>query len=135
MKLANWRAIRASYRLYVVTDIWHKMLRVFIFFERSERNFRKRPDFDSIHEEDPELLKDEALARFKEINLRRSGVKVTGEQLAKHPISIFFGDISNGLKHRCVCRAPIRPLTGIGSPCNIGGIDRVTLAHYIPAAR
>ena len=86
--------------LYIVTDIWHKMLRGFVFFERSERNFLKHPDFDSIKEEDPELVKDEALVRFKEIYLRRSNVKVTGDDLTNHPINIFFEDIRNGLKHR-----------------------------------
>lgn len=82
------------------TDIWHKMLRGFVFFERSERNFLKHPDFDSIKEEDPELIKDGPLLKFKEIYLRRSNVKATGEELAKHPIDIFFEDIRHGLRYR-----------------------------------
>ncbi len=86
--------------LNFVTDIWHKMLRGFVFFERSERNFLKHPDFDSIKEEDPELIKDEPLVRFKELYLKRSGVKATGDELTKHPISIFFEDIRSGLKYR-----------------------------------
>ena len=56
--------------LYFVTGIWEKMLRGFVFFERSERNFLKHPDFDSFKEEDPELVKDETLARFKEVYLQ-----------------------------------------------------------------
>ena len=84
--------------LYFVTGIWEKMLRGFVFFERSERNFLKHTDFDSFKEEDPELVKDETLARFKEIYLKRSNVKATGAELAKHPISIFFEDIRKGLK-------------------------------------
>ena len=58
--------------LYFVTGIWEKMLRGFVFFERSERNFLKHPDFDSFKEEDPELVKDETLARFEEVYLQRS---------------------------------------------------------------
>src|SRR6202000_3247797 len=36
------------------TQIMERMLRGFVFFERSERNFIKGPEFDSIKEEDPE---------------------------------------------------------------------------------
>ncbi len=74
------------------------MLRGFVFFERSERNFLKHRDFDSFKEEDPELVKDEVLARFKEVYLKRSNVKATGEELAKHPINIFFEDVREGLR-------------------------------------
>jgi hypothetical protein len=84
--------------LYFVTGIWEKLLRGFVFFERSERNFLKHPDFDSFKEEDPELVKDETLARFKQVYLKRSNVKVTGDELAKHPINIFFEDIRAGLR-------------------------------------
>lgn len=84
--------------LYFVTGIWEKMLRGFVFFERSERNFLKHPDFDSFKEEDPELVKDETLARFKDVYLKRSNVKLTGDDLAKHPINIFFEDVRAGLK-------------------------------------
>ena len=45
--------------LYFGTNIWEKMLRGFVFFERAERNFLKHPDFDSFKEEDPELVKEE----------------------------------------------------------------------------
>src|SRR5262249_10207821 len=84
--------------LYFVTGIWEKGLRGFVFFERSERNFLKHTDFDSFKEEDPELVKDETLVRFKEVYLKRSGVKLTGEELAKHPISVFFEDERIGLR-------------------------------------
>jgi hypothetical protein len=86
--------------LYFVTGIWEKMLRGFVFFERSERNFLKHTDFDSFKEEDPELVKDEVLVRFKAVYLKRSNVKATGEDLAKHPINVFFEDVRNGLRHR-----------------------------------
>jgi hypothetical protein len=86
--------------LYFGTGIWEKMLRGFVFFERSERNFLKHADFDSFKEEDPDLTKDETLVRFKEVYLKRSKVTATGEELAKHPISIFFEDIRNGLRNR-----------------------------------
>ncbi len=86
--------------LYFVTGIWEKMLRGFVFFERSERNFLKHVDFDSFREEDPELAKDETLVRFKEAYLKRSNVKLSGDDLAKHPISIFFEDIRNGVRYR-----------------------------------
>ena len=84
--------------LYFSTGIWEKFLRGFVFFERSERNFLKHPDFDSFKEEDPELVKDETLVRFKAVYLRISNVKLTGEALEKHPIHIFFEDVRNGLK-------------------------------------
>ena len=58
--------------LYFVTGIWEKMLRGFVFFERSERNFLKHPDFDSFKEEDPQLVKDDVLARFQQVYLKRS---------------------------------------------------------------
>ncbi len=86
--------------LYFVTDIWQKMLRGFVFFERSERGFLKHPDFNSFKEEDPDLIKEENIKRFKEIYLVRSSVKATGEELNTHPVSIFFDDISAGLKLR-----------------------------------
>ena len=84
--------------LYFATNIWEKMLRGFVFFERSERNFLKHQDFDSFKEEDPDLTKDETLVRFKEAYLKRAGVKLTGDDLAKHPISVFFDDVRTGLK-------------------------------------
>ncbi len=84
--------------LYFVTGIWEKMLRGFVFFERSERNFLKHKDFDEFKEEDPELVRDETLARFQETYLRRANVKATGDELAKHPISVFFTSVRNGLK-------------------------------------
>src|SRR5262249_43388814 len=86
--------------LYFVTGIWEKLLRGFVFFERSERNFLKHPDFDTFKEEDPELVKDAVLARFKEVYLKRSNVKATGDELAKHPINVFFEDIRTGLSRR-----------------------------------
>ena len=86
--------------LYFVTGIWEKLLRGFVFFERSERNFLKHADFDRFREEDPDLVKDETLVRFKEVYLKRSNVKATGEDLAKHPITVFFEDIRNGLRRR-----------------------------------
>ncbi|MCE9562663.1 MAG: DUF1592 domain-containing protein [Planctomycetes bacterium] len=86
--------------LYFVTGIWEKMLRGFVFFERSERNFLKHADFDAFREEDPFLVNDDVLVRFKETYLKRSNVKLTGDELAKHPISIFFEDVRNGLRYR-----------------------------------
>ncbi|MBA4188648.1 MAG: hypothetical protein C0467_11670 [Planctomycetaceae bacterium] len=86
--------------LYFGTGIDEKMLRGFVFFERSERNFLKHPDFDAFREESPDLATDESLVRFKEAYLKRSNVKLTGDQLARHPISIFFDDIRNGIRNR-----------------------------------
>jgi hypothetical protein len=96
--------------LYFVTGIWEKMLRGFVFFERSERNFLKHPDFDSFKEEDPELVKDETLARFKQVYLKRSNVKATGDELAKHPISVFFEDVRAGLRRDSEIRRRAEPL-------------------------
>ena len=106
--------------LYFVTGVTEKMLRGFVFFERSERNFMKHPDFDSIKEEDPELTTDATLDRFEEIYLKRSGVNVEKvsnlleasrkskdvhvgklpHELANHPIHTFFEEFRNGLRRR-----------------------------------
>ncbi|MFM8274799.1 MAG: DUF1592 domain-containing protein [Gemmata sp.] len=96
--------------LYFVTGIWEKMLRGFVFFERSERNFLKHPDFDGFKEEDPELVKDSTLARFQETYLRRAGVKLTGDDLAKHPISVFFADVRQGLTGHAAALNRAEPL-------------------------
>ncbi len=86
--------------LYFVTGIWEKLVRGFVFFERSERNFLKHKDFDEFKEEDPHLTNDDVLERFQKTYLARSNVKLTGADLDKHPISIFFNDIRNGIKYR-----------------------------------
>jgi len=86
--------------LYFVTGVWEKMLRGFVFFERSERNFLKHMDFDSFREEDPDLIKDEVLLRFKEVYLKRANVKLTGAELNQHPISIFFDEVRNGIRFK-----------------------------------
>ncbi len=96
--------------LYFVTGIWEKLLRGFVFFERSERNFLKHPDFDGFKEEDPELVKDATLARFQEVYLRRSNVKATGDELAKHPIGIFFSDVRAGLKWQAAALKRAEPI-------------------------
>lgn len=103
--------------LHFVTGVTEKMLRGFVFFERSERNFMKHPDFDSIKEEDPELTSDETLSRFEMIYLKRSGAKVeqvsnllealkNGQvgnlphEIATHPVHTFFEQFRQGLKRR-----------------------------------
>ena len=86
--------------LYFVTGVTEKMLRGFVFFERSERNFMKHPDFDSIKEEDPELTSDETLNRFEQIYLSRSDVKGSAEEVEKHPVHTFFEEFRQGLKRR-----------------------------------
>jgi len=52
--------------LYFSTKIHDKMLHGFVFFEREERGFLKHPDFNSIREEDPDLVKEENLLRFEQ---------------------------------------------------------------------
>ncbi|HEY1189705.1 MAG TPA: DUF1592 domain-containing protein [Gemmata sp.] len=96
--------------LYFATNIWEKMLRGFVFFERSERNFLKHKDFDGFKEEDPDLVKDETLARFQEAYLRRSNVKATGAELTKHPVTVFFTDIRTGLKDHAAALKRAEPL-------------------------
>ena len=86
--------------LYFSTGIAEKLLRGFVFFERSERNFMKHSDFDAIKEEDPTLVEDVAIVRFRDIYLQRSGVIVTGDKLKEHPIYLFFESIRNGLTKR-----------------------------------
>ncbi|QVL34149.1 DUF1592 domain-containing protein [Telmatocola sphagniphila] len=86
--------------LYFATKITEKMLHGFVFFEREERGFLKHPDFKSFKEEDPDLGKEDNLLRFEQVYLKRSNVKVTGEELEKHPIHAFFEDIRQGLRRR-----------------------------------
>ena len=82
------------------TGIAEKLLRGFVFFERSERNFMKHADFDSIKEEDPKLVEDETLSRFRDIYLERSNVTTSGVELTSHPIHVFFETIRTGLKQQ-----------------------------------
>ena len=86
--------------LHFGTGIAEKLLRGFVFFERSERNFMKHADFDSIKEEDPALVEDATLSRFRDIYLQRSNVKATGDELKQHPVYVFFETIRTGLKQQ-----------------------------------
>jgi hypothetical protein len=86
--------------LEFVTGITEKMLRGFVFFERSERNFLKHADFDPFKEEDPKLVEPEMLKRFERVYLDRSGVKQPIEQLANHPIHVFFEQIREAIARR-----------------------------------
>lgn len=95
--------------LALSTGIWEKLIRGFVFFERSERNFLKHPDFDAFKEEDPNLATEEMLVQFKEAYLKRSNVKLTGTELAQHPISIFFDDIRRGVRQRTETLKQITP--------------------------
>ncbi|MBL8865701.1 MAG: DUF1592 domain-containing protein [Planctomycetia bacterium] len=92
------------------TNIAERMLRGFVFFERSERNFLKHRDFDGFKEEDPDLTKDDTLARFEAVYLKRSNVKATGDELARHPITRFFADIRAGLRRRAATLEAARPI-------------------------
>lgn len=83
-----------------VTDITERMLRGFVFFERSERNFLKHADFNPFKEEDPKLVLPETLAEFERVYLSRSNVKAEGEELQQHPIHTFFEQIRHGLAQR-----------------------------------
>ena len=83
------------------TQIAEKMLRGFVFFERSERNFMKHRDFDSFKEEDPELVKIETVQRLEDAYFLRSNIKnLKPEELAAHPMHTFFADIRAGLQVR-----------------------------------
>jgi hypothetical protein len=86
--------------LEFVTGITEKMLRGFVFFERSERNFLKHRDFDAFREEDPKLVEPDTLSRFERVYLDRSNVKLPVEELGTNPIHIFFEEIRNGLNRR-----------------------------------
>jgi len=96
--------------LYFGTGITEKLLRGFVFFERSERNFMKHTDFDSIKEEDPKLVEDETLSRFRDIYLERSNVKATGEELTGNPIYAFFETIRSGLKQHATTLNQAEPI-------------------------
>lgn len=83
------------------TQISARMLRGFVFFERSERNFMKHKDFDSFKEEDPELTKIETVQRLEDAYFVRSNIKnLAPEELAIHPMHTFFADIRDGLQRR-----------------------------------
>ncbi|MFM8252059.1 MAG: DUF1592 domain-containing protein [Planctomycetota bacterium] len=86
--------------LEFVTGITERMLRGFVFFERSERNFLKHADFDPFKEEDPRLVTNEVLEKFEQVYLERSGVKQPMSELAQHPIHLFFEQIRQGLKRQ-----------------------------------
>jgi hypothetical protein len=86
--------------LYFGTGITEKFLRGFVFFERSERNFMKHESFDSIKEEDPKLVEDETLSRFRDLYLARSNVKSTGDELKNESVYRFFESVRSGLKNR-----------------------------------
>lgn len=86
--------------LEFVTQIAEKMLRGFVFFERSERNFLKHADFDPFKEEDPRLADHDTLVRFERVYLDRSNVKKPIEEVTTHPIHVFFEQIRTGLQTR-----------------------------------
>lgn len=88
--------------LEFVTEITEKMLRGFVFFERSERNFLKDEAFDSFKEDDPKLIEPETLTRFERTYLDHANLKAPIEELTAHPIHLFFEQIRNGLKQRQV---------------------------------
>ncbi len=96
--------------LYFSTNIAEKLLRGFVFFERSERNFMKHRDFDPFKEEDPELVEDDVIVRFRDIYLQRSKVKATGAELEQHPIFVFFESIRNGLTKRAAQLKQAEPI-------------------------
>ncbi len=96
--------------LYFSTGISEKLLRGFVFFERSERNFMKHADFDAIKEEDPQLVEDAAIVRFRDVYLERSNVQATGEELEQHPIYVFFESIRSGLKKRAAQLTEAEPI-------------------------
>lgn len=96
--------------LYFGTGIDEKLLRGFVFFERSERNFMKHADFDSIKEDDPTLAEDASIVRFRDIYLARSNVKTTGPELEQHPIYVFFESIRTGLRNRAAKFDAAKPI-------------------------
>ncbi|MGE0606179.1 MAG: DUF1592 domain-containing protein [Pirellulales bacterium] len=96
--------------LYFGTGMMEKMLRGFVFFERSERNFLKHQDFDPFKEEDPDLIRDETLERFEQVYHNRSGVPADEVQRAVHPIHLFFDEIRQGLRRRRATLALAQPI-------------------------
>ena len=86
--------------LEFVTEIMEKMLRGFVFFERSERNFIKHEDFDPFKEDDPKLVETETLGKFERLYLNHASLKSPIEELKTHPIHIFFEQIRGGLQRR-----------------------------------
>lgn len=96
--------------LYFGSGMMEKMLRGFVFFERSERGFLKHKDFDEFEEEDPNLTRDDVLAKFEQVYATRSGVKSDDPKVAEHPVTLFFGEIRRGLKLRSEQFAHAKPI-------------------------
>jgi len=96
--------------LYFGSGMMEKMLRGFVFFERSERGFLKHKDFDGIEEEDPTLTRDDVLEKFEQVYRTRSGVKPGDPKVAEHPVTLFFGEIRRGLKLRNEQFAQAKPI-------------------------
>ena len=94
----NRKLNRLWTELEFVTGITERMLRGFVFFERSERNFLKHKDFDPFKEEDPRLVDPEILHQFERVYLDRSNVKAPIEELSTHPIHRFFEQIRHQLE-------------------------------------
>jgi hypothetical protein len=95
--------------MYFGTGMVEKMLRGFVFFERSERNFLKHADFDSFKEEDPALVEPATLDRFEQAYLLRSGVKSDDPERERHPVHLFFDEIRRGLRRRAEQSAAAKP--------------------------
>jgi len=105
----NARLNRLWEEMYFGTGMVEKMLRGFVFFERSERNFLKHADFDSIKEEDPALVEAATLVRFEQAYLKQSGVKSDDPERDRHPVHLFFEDVRQGLQRRATQLAEAKP--------------------------
>jgi Protein of unknown function (DUF1592)/Protein of unknown function (DUF1588)/Protein of unknown function (DUF1587)/Protein of unknown function (DUF1585)/Protein of unknown function (DUF1595) len=86
--------------LYFGTNIWEKMFRGFVFFEREERKTIKHKDFEPYGVENPRLTEDDMLAGFQALYIKHRNVTVTGDDLKKHPATLFFESIRAGLRER-----------------------------------
>lgn len=79
------------------------LLRGFVWFERSEREVLHDKRFEFLRSEDPELIREEVLARFETLYLEKLGLKRDPESGAgmddrSRMVLQFFADIRRGLR-------------------------------------
>ena len=79
------------------------LLRGFVWFERSEREVLHDKRFEFLRSEDPELIREEILARFETLYLEKLGLKRDAETGAglddrSRMVLQFFADIRRGLQ-------------------------------------
>ena len=93
--------------LHFVTNSYEKLIRGFVWFERSERHVLHDKRFDFLRAEDPHLVEEKLLGRFEKVYLGKMGVKLVGNSLKPVKpsdrytmIHGFFDQVRHGLGQR-----------------------------------